>query len=104
MPAGVHSFYLRECYIANKLSQGKMVLDNVRVDLKKVKIPVYNLAAREDHIAPLASVFRVGKFMGGPTRLVVAGSATSPASSIRPRRTSISTGPMTSRRRPSRTG
>lgn len=74
MPAGVHSFYLRECYMANKLSQGKMVLDNVRIDLKKVKIPVYNLAAREDHIAPLGSVFRVGKYMGGQTRLVVSGS------------------------------
>ena len=74
MPAGVHSFYLRECYLANKLSQGKMVLDNVRIDLKKVKLPVYNLAARDDHIAPIQSVFRVGKFMGGPTRLVVAGS------------------------------
>jgi len=74
MPAGVHSFYLRECYLANKLSQGKMVLDNVRIDLKKVKIPVYNLAARDDHIAPIQSVFRVGKFMGGPTKLVVSGS------------------------------
>ena len=74
MPAGVHSFYLRECYLANKLSQGRMVLDNVRIDLKKVKIPVYNLAAREDHIAPLQSVFRVGRHMGGPTRLVVSGS------------------------------
>jgi polyhydroxyalkanoate synthase len=74
MPAGVHSFYLRECYLANKLSTGRMVLDNVRIDLKKVKIPVYNLAARDDHIAPLPSVFRVGRFMGGPTRLVVAGS------------------------------
>ena len=74
MPAGVHSFYLRECYMANKLSQGKMVLDNVRIDLKKVKIPVYNLAAREDHIAPLASVFRLGRFFGGDTRLVVSGS------------------------------
>ena len=74
MPAGVHSFYLRECYLANKLSQGKMVLDNVRIDLTKVKIPVYNLAAREDHIAPLASVFRLGHFMGGETRLVVSGS------------------------------
>jgi polyhydroxyalkanoate synthase subunit PhaC len=74
MPAGVHSFYLRECYMANKLSQGKMVLDNVRIDLKKVKIPVYNLAAREDHIAPLASVFRLGKHFGGKTRLVVSGS------------------------------
>ncbi|MFT3986239.1 PHA/PHB synthase family protein [Aestuariivirga sp.] len=74
MPAGVHSFYLRECYLANKLSQGRMVLDNVRIDLKKVKLPVYNLAAREDHIAPLKSVFRVGQFMGGETRLVVSGS------------------------------
>jgi polyhydroxyalkanoate synthase subunit PhaC len=74
MPAGVHSFYLRECYMANKLAQGKMVLDNVRIDLKKVKIPVYNLAAREDHIAPLPSVFRLGRFFGGDTRLVVSGS------------------------------
>jgi polyhydroxyalkanoate synthase len=74
MPAGVHSFYLRECYMANKLSQGKMVLDNVRIDLKKVKMPIYNLAAREDHIAPLPSVFRVGRYFGGPVRLVVSGS------------------------------
>jgi polyhydroxyalkanoate synthase len=74
MPAGVHSFYLRECCLANKLSQGKMVLDNVRIDLKKVKLPVYNLATREDHIAPLASAFRIGRFMGGKTKLVVSGS------------------------------
>ena len=74
MPAGVHSFYLRECYLANKLSQGKMILDGVHIDLKKVKQPVYNLAAREDHIAPLPSVFKVGQFMGGDTKLVVSGS------------------------------
>ncbi len=74
MPAGVHSFYLRECYLGNKLSQGKMILDGVHIDLKKVKQPVYNLAAREDHIAPLPSVFKVGQFMGGETKLVVSGS------------------------------
>ena len=74
MPAGVHSFYLRECYLANKLALGKMILDNVRIDLKKVTVPIYNLAAREDHIAPLPSVFRLGQFMGGETKLVVAGS------------------------------
>jgi polyhydroxyalkanoate synthase len=74
MPAGVHSFYLRECYLANKLAQGKMVLENVRIDLKKVKLPVYNLAARDDHIAPLPSVFKVGQFFGGETKLVVSGS------------------------------
>jgi polyhydroxyalkanoate synthase subunit PhaC len=74
MPAGVHSFYLRECYMGNNLSQGRMTLDGVRIDLSKVKLPIYNLAAREDHIAPLASVARLGQFMGSQTRLVVAGS------------------------------
>ncbi len=74
MPAGVHSFYLRECYLENKLSQGKLVVDNVRIDLKKVKAPVYNLAAKEDHIAPLPSVFRLGRYFGGETTLVVSGS------------------------------
>ena len=74
MPAGVHSFYLRECYMHNKLSQGQMVFDNVRIDLSKVKIPIYNLAAKEDHIAPLPSVFKLGQYFGGETTLVVSGS------------------------------
>jgi len=74
MPAAVHSFYLRECYLNNHLSQGRMVLDGVRIDLSKVKIPTYNLATREDHIAPLPSAFRIGQCLGGDTRLVVAGS------------------------------
>ena len=74
MPAGVHSFYLRECYLNNRLAQGTMSLENVRLDLKRVTVPVYNLAAREDHIAPLPSVFKLGAFFGGETRLVVSGS------------------------------
>ncbi len=74
MPAATHSFYLRECYLENHLSQGEMVLGGVKLDLKKVKVPVYNLGAREDHIAPMPSVFRIGQFMGGKTRLVMAGS------------------------------
>ncbi len=74
MPAATHSFYLRECYLNNSLSKGDMVLDGVKIDLSKSKVPIYNLAAREDHIAPLPSAFLVGKFLGGETRLVVAGS------------------------------
>ncbi len=74
MPAATHSFYLRECYLNNRLSRKQMNLGGVDLDLSDVKIPVYNLAAREDHIAPLKSVFRIGEFMGGKTTLVVAGS------------------------------
>lgn len=74
MPAATQSFYLRECYHRNSLARREMVLDGMRLDLKKVKLPAYNLAAREDHIAPLPSVFKVGQNLGGETRLVVAGS------------------------------
>ena len=57
MPAANHSFYLRNCYLENKLTKGEMALDDVKLDLKKVTIPIFNLAAREDHIAPARSVF-----------------------------------------------
>jgi polyhydroxyalkanoate synthase len=74
MPAANHSFYLRNCYLENKLSKGQMVIDNVRLDLGKVSVPVYNLATREDHIAPAKSAFLGSKFFGGPVKFVLAGS------------------------------
>jgi poly[(R)-3-hydroxyalkanoate] polymerase subunit PhaC len=74
MPAANHSFYLRNCYLDNKLANGQMVIGNTAVDLKAVKIPIYNLATREDHIAPAKSVMFGSKFFGGAVRFVVAGS------------------------------
>ena len=74
MPAANHSFYLRNCYLENNLAKGKMVLGNVRLDLKRVKVPVFNLATREDHIAPAISVFTGSKRFGGPVDYVLAGS------------------------------
>jgi polyhydroxyalkanoate synthase len=74
MPAANHSYYLRNCYLDNKLSAGTMVLDNVQLDLTKVKVPVYNLATREDHIAPAESVLYGSQFFGGPVKFVLSGS------------------------------
>ena len=74
MPAANHSFYLRNCYLDNRLVKGRMSIDNTPVDLKRVKIPIYNLATREDHIAPAKSVMFGSKFFGGDVRFVVAGS------------------------------
>lgn len=74
MPAANHSYYLRNCYLENKLSKGEMVLDGEKLDLKKVKIPIYNLATREDHIAPPHSVFLGSSFFGGPVEYVLSGS------------------------------
>jgi polyhydroxyalkanoate synthase subunit PhaC len=74
MPAANHSFYLRNCYLDNKLSKGEMEIGGARLDLRKVTIPVYNMATREDHIAPARSVFLGSRFFGGPVRFVLAGS------------------------------
>jgi polyhydroxyalkanoate synthase len=69
-----HSFYLRNCYLENKLSKGEMVIAGEKIDLKKVKVPIYDFATREDHIAPAKSVMVGAKCFGGPVRFVVAGS------------------------------
>jgi polyhydroxyalkanoate synthase len=74
MPAANHSFYLRNCYLDNKLAKGEMVIGGKTLDLKKVTIPIYNLATREDHIAPAQSVFTGSQCFGGPVEHVVAGS------------------------------
>jgi polyhydroxyalkanoate synthase len=74
MPAANHSYYLRNCYLDNRLSTGTMVLDNTLLDLSKVKVPVYNLATREDHIAPADSVLYGSQFFGGPVKFVLSGS------------------------------
>ncbi len=74
MPAANHSYYLRNCYLENRLSTGSMVLDNTLLDLSKVKVPIYNLATREDHIAPADSVLYGSQFFGGTVKYVLSGS------------------------------
>jgi polyhydroxyalkanoate synthase subunit PhaC len=74
MPAANHSFYLRNCYLENKLARGEMVIGGEKLDLKSIKMPVYNLAAREDHIAPAKSVLLGSKSFGGPVKFVLSGS------------------------------
>ena len=74
MPATNHSFYLRQCYLENRLAKGEVVLAGERIDLKKVTIPVYMLAAKEDHIAPAKSAFVGCRSFGGPVTYVLGGS------------------------------
>lgn len=74
MPAANHNFYLREFYLENKLAKGQMTLGGVKLDMKKVKIPIYELATKEDHIAPAKSVYIGGRMFGGPVDYVLGGS------------------------------
>jgi polyhydroxyalkanoate synthase len=74
MPAANHNFYLRAFYQENKLAKGQMSVGNVKLDLGKVKLPIYELCAKEDHIAPAKSVFIGSRLFGGPVTYVLSGS------------------------------
>ncbi|MBA2589450.1 MAG: class I poly(R)-hydroxyalkanoic acid synthase [Alphaproteobacteria bacterium] len=74
MPEKLHLSYLRNCYKENALARGKMEMAGVKLDLHKVKVPVYLQSAREDHIAPANSVFKSTQLFGGPVRFIIAGS------------------------------
>lgn len=75
MPAAMHSYYLRNMYQKNLLSQpGGLVIANVPIDLRKITIPVYLQAGKEDHIAPSRSVYKASQIFSGPVRFMLAGS------------------------------
>jgi polyhydroxyalkanoate synthase len=74
MPKALHLFYLRQFYRDNKLAKGELELGGVRLDLKKVKIPIYVQSSKEDHIAPYRSVYKGARLFGGPVRFMMAGS------------------------------
>ncbi len=74
LPAANHSFYMRNCYLDNKLARGEMMLGDTPIDVRSIKVPIYNLATREDHIAPAKSVLLASKFFGGKVRFVITGS------------------------------
>jgi polyhydroxyalkanoate synthase len=74
MPKALHLFYLRRFYVENALAKGDLELAGERLDLSRVKTPIYVQSSREDHIAPARSVYKGARLFGGPTRFTLAGS------------------------------
>jgi polyhydroxyalkanoate synthase subunit PhaC len=75
MPAVMHSYYLRKMYQDNALVQpGGLELGGVKIDLRKIKVPVYILSTKEDHIAPWESTFAATQLYSGQTKFVLASS------------------------------
>jgi polyhydroxyalkanoate synthase len=74
MPAGMHSFYLRSCYLDNQLAKGEMELAGQRLDLGKLTEDVYLVAAEQDHITPWRSCYKGARLLGGNVRFVLSNS------------------------------
>jgi len=64
MPKALHMDYLRSLYGQNRLTRGLFEIGGERIDLGKVRIPLYFQASKEDHIAPMNSVYRSARAFG----------------------------------------
>ncbi len=76
MPRAMHSFYLRNMYQRNLLTTpGGINMKGEAIDLGKIKVPLYFLSCREDHIAPWTSTYKGARcFTSAPVRFVLAAS------------------------------
>ncbi len=71
MPAAMHSFYLRECYVRNRFAKGEMELASQRLDLKDITEDLYIVSAINDHIVPWTSSYATVRLVSGTARFVL---------------------------------
>lgn len=75
LPAKWHRAYLTDLYRDNKLIvPGAIIVDGTPIDLSRIETPSYIQAGIDDHIAPVASVWKMMDYLPGPKRFVLAGS------------------------------
>lgn len=66
LPAAFHSYYLRHMYLRNDLiRKNVLTIDGVRIDLSRIKTPIWFLSTREDHIAPWEATFDGARLIAG---------------------------------------
>ena len=75
LPGPMYCWYTRNTYVENRIKEpGATTQCGERIDLSKVKVPMFILASREDHIVPWQSAFRSKDLMGKDPRFVLAAS------------------------------
>ncbi|HVV68833.1 MAG TPA: class I poly(R)-hydroxyalkanoic acid synthase [Gammaproteobacteria bacterium] len=75
IPEKVHSFYLRQMYLYNNLIKpNQMRIKGTPLDLSKITIPSYFLAAKSDHIVPWQACYNGLKYYGGDKKFVLTAS------------------------------
>ncbi|MBJ6137559.1 PHA/PHB synthase family protein [Marinobacter litoralis] len=75
LPYRMHSYYLREMYLHNRLIEpDAMNICGEKINLGEIKVPSFFLSARQDHIAKWKATYKGAKAYGGDVRFVVSGS------------------------------
>jgi polyhydroxyalkanoate synthase len=75
LPGPMYAYYLRNTYQDNKLAKpDALTMCGVPVSLKRVKLPAFVFAAREDHIVPWKGGYESARTLGGKVKFVLGAS------------------------------
>ena len=75
LPGAMYTYYVRNMYLENKLCRpGKLKMCNVPVDLRKLDMPAYVLATKEDHIVPWKTAYASARLLRGKVDFVLSAS------------------------------
>ena len=71
----LHLFYLRNMYKDNLLkAPGGISLNGQAIDVSKIDIPCFAVAAKSDHIVPWQNAFNSAKLFSGPVTFALSAS------------------------------
>lgn len=75
LPGAMYAYYIRNMYLENNLRKpGKLRMCGVPVDLRRLDMPAYVLATREDHIVPWKTAYASARLLRGKLEFVLAAS------------------------------
>jgi polyhydroxyalkanoate synthase subunit PhaC len=75
LPGVMYAYYIRNMYLENCLRQpGRLSMCGEPVDLRRVDMPGYVLATREDHIVPWRTAYASTRLLGGRIEFVLSAS------------------------------
>ena len=75
MPAAMHTFFMRNMYVGNRLREpGGLTLAGEAIDVTRITTPSYVLSTIEDHIAPWKTTYATTQLFAGPVEFVLGAS------------------------------